>query len=60
MRRVYADQSVDDRASLLVLTRAGFRPTGEQRTEDGRVAAIYVTGIADTTGDDWTDEVRAA
>ena len=48
--RVIANQFVDDRASLLVLTRAGFRPTGEQRlrrTGDGEaaLAAIYVADI---------------
>jgi len=48
--QVIANQFVDDRASLLVLTRAGFRPTGQQRlrrTGNGEtaLAAIYVADI---------------
>jgi RimJ/RimL family protein N-acetyltransferase len=51
--RVVANQFLEDRASLLVLTRAGFRPTGRQRvlpTPDGgtATAAVYV---ADLGGD---------
>jgi RimJ/RimL family protein N-acetyltransferase len=51
-RQVTANQVLDDRASLLVLTRAGFRPTGRQRlvsTSDGTKtpAAIYVAELCD-------------
>lgn len=49
--RVIAHQFIDDRASLLVLTRAGFRATGEQRLRPrpGRgeaLAAIYAADLA--------------
>jgi RimJ/RimL family protein N-acetyltransferase len=51
--RVIANQFLEDRASLLVLTRAGFRPTGRQRllpAGDGGTAAAAVY-VAELGGD---------
>ncbi len=60
--RVFANQSVDGRASLLVLTRAGFRATGERRVEGEHIAAVYVAevGGGHDSGHDGADEMRAA
>jgi RimJ/RimL family protein N-acetyltransferase len=52
--RVLAHQVLDDHSSLLVLTRAGFRPTGRQRqvaARDGSTAAAAVY-VADLTSGD--------
>jgi RimJ/RimL family protein N-acetyltransferase len=51
-RQVTANQVLDDQASLLVLTRAGFRPTGRQRLVPAHggekaLAAVYVAELYD-------------
>jgi RimJ/RimL family protein N-acetyltransferase len=49
-RRVIANQVLGDHPSLLVLTRAGFKPTGHRRmvptpTGESALAAVYVADL---------------